>query len=82
LDLFRFVDETIDKNNESIFYRITIERLNKNSYSRSFCLYRSDKEIKEDDIKGLKREIISYLNAIVKLGVANRKLKTTQEKKD
>lgn len=80
MELFKFVDETIDSSSN---YKVTIERLNKNTYSRSFCIYKSDKKIDDEaaSLTGLTRQIVSYLNAVVKLGVANRKLKTNVTEK-
>jgi hypothetical protein len=50
--------------------KITLERFNKSTYSKSFFVEHNGK-----------KENVSYLNAVMKLGIANRKLKI-KEKED
>lgn len=65
VDLLKFVDDKVDISN-----KITLERFNKSTYSKSFYVESHGK-----------KENISYLNAVMKLGIANRKLKI-KEKED
>jgi hypothetical protein len=63
VDLLKFVDDKIDMS-----YKITLERFNKSTFSKSFFVEHNGK-----------KDNISYLNAVTKLGIANRKLKIKEK---
>lgn len=58
--LFKYVDDSLDEN-----YSVKIEKLNANRHHRSFVVYSTSG----------KKEPMSYLNACLKLSIANKKLK-------
>lgn len=63
VDLLKFVDDKVEMSN-----KITLERFSKSTYSKSFFVESHGK-----------KENISYLNAVMKLGIANRKLKIKEK---
>ena len=65
LDLFKYIDSSISEFKENEI-KITVEKLQKDSYSRSFFVQKGDS----------KKQSISYLNSVLKCSIVSRKLKS------
>lgn len=65
LDLFKYIDSSISEFKENEI-KITVEKLQKDSYSKSFFVQKGDS----------KKQSVSYLNSVLKCSIVSRKLKS------